>query len=177
MSGFVLRPAEAQDAEGIAHVHVLSWQETYRGMVPDDFLDNLSIPRRMERWMRSLSDRADPYHRAIVAEEKRQIVGFANFGFPQVADEEFNGELYAIYLLKSAQGRGLGGKLFAEAVRGLLDLGSSSLLVWVLKENPTRGFYEHFGGVYVREKIIEIGGERLAEVAYGWRELRNFQGG
>lgn len=177
MSGFSVRPAEARDAEGIARVHVLSWRETYRGMVPDNFLASLSIPRQMDRWVDSLSDPANLYHHVIVAEEKRQIVGFANYGFPQQPDEEFDGELFAIYLLKSAHGQGFGRMLFTEAAKGLILLGSSSMLVWVLKENPTRGFYEHFGGVQVREKTIEIGGRRLEEVSYGWRDLKNFQPG
>lgn len=177
MSGFVIRPAEPEDAGGIARVHVLAWQETYRGLVPDVFLDNLSIPRRTERWRRSLVDRTDPYHRTVVADENDQIVGFANCGFPQETDEEFDGELHAIYLLKSAQGQGIGRKLFSEAVKSLLALGSSSMLVWVLRDNPARGFYDRLGGLYVREKLIEIGGEPLIEVAYGWRDLKSFQPG
>lgn len=177
MSGYSIRPAEVNDAEEIARVHVLSWRETYRGLVPDSFLDDLSIPRRTERWKRSLADRTDSYHSTVVAEENDQIVGFANYGFPQEADEEFDGELYAIYLLKSAQGQGIGRNLLSKVVKGLLGLGSSSMLVWVLRDNPARGFYERLGGLYVREKVIEIGGEPLIEVAYGWRGLKNFQAG
>lgn len=172
-----IRKAELDDAAGIATVHVASWRETYRGIVPDDFLDNLSIQRRTDGWVNSLSDPSNLYHRTFVAEVDGQIAGFSNYGFPQEKNEEFDGELYAIYLLKSAQGRGIGKMLFVEAARGLLELGSSSMLVWVLKDNPTRGFYEHLGGVYVREKPIEIGGAGLAEVAYGWRQLKNFERG
>jgi GNAT superfamily N-acetyltransferase len=172
-----IRKAELDDAAGIATVHVASWKETYRGIVPDEFLDNLSIQRRTEQWTNSLSNPSNLYHLAFVAEMKGQIVGFSNYGFPQEKDAEFDGELYAIYLLKSAQGQRIGRMLFAETLRGLLELGSSSMLVWVLKDNPTRGFYEHLGGVYLREKQIEIGGKELMEIAYGWWELKNFQRG
>jgi GNAT superfamily N-acetyltransferase len=177
MNPAVVRAAGIEDADGIAAVHVTSWRETYRGMVPDAFLENLSVARRAAQWRSSLSDPSNVYHRAWVAELNGQIVGFANYGFPQEEDEEFDGELYAIYLLKYAQGRGIGKALFAEAAKGLLALGSSSMLVWVLKENPARGFYEHLGGVYLREKPIEIGGARLMEAAYGWRELMGFRRG
>jgi GNAT superfamily N-acetyltransferase len=170
-----IRKAELDDAVGIATAHVASWKETYRGIVPDEFLDTLSIQRRTEQWMNSLSDPSNLYHRAFVAEMDGQIVGFSNYGISQEKGEEFDGELYAIYLLKSAQGRRIGRMLFAEAVKGLLELGTSSMLVWVLEDNPTRGFYEHLGGAYLREKTIEIGGRELVEVAYGWRELENFQ--
>ncbi len=46
------------------------------------------------------------------------------------------------------------------------------MLVWVLEQNPARGFYEHLGGVDLRAKPIQIGGKDLVEVAYGWRDLR-----
>jgi GNAT superfamily N-acetyltransferase len=177
MNEIIIRPAVENDAEGIARVHVISWRETYRGIVPDEFLDRLSVQRRMTQWARSLSDPSDLYHHTFVSEVDGQIAGFSNYGFPQEKDEEFDGELYAIYLLKSAQGRGIGKMLFLEAAKGLLELGSSSMLVWVLRDNPTRGFYEHLGGVYVREKPIEIGGRELMEIAYGWRDLRIFQPG
>jgi ribosomal protein S18 acetylase RimI-like enzyme len=170
-----IRKAVMDDAAGIATVHIASWKETYRGIVPDEFLDNLSVQRRTEQWTNSLSDPSNLYHRACVAEVDGQIAGFSNYGSPQEKDAEFDGELYAIYLLKSAQGQGIGKILFVEAARGLLELDSSSMLVWVLKDNPVRGFYEHLGGVYLREKPIEIGGAELTEVAYGWRELKNFE--
>ncbi len=37
--------------------------------------------------------------------------------------------------------------------------GITSLLVWVLVGNPARRFYEAMGGLYLREKEIEIGSQ------------------
>lgn len=82
MTQAVVRGAGIEDAEGIAAVHVASWRETYRGMVPDAFLENLSVARRAAQWMGSLSDPLSVYLRALVAELNEQIVGFANYGFP-----------------------------------------------------------------------------------------------
>jgi hypothetical protein len=46
------------------------------------------------------------------------------------------------------------------------------MLVWVLADNPSRGFYEQMGGRYVMEKEIVIGGDKpLQEVAYGWPDI------
>jgi ribosomal protein S18 acetylase RimI-like enzyme len=170
-----IRRAVAKDAAGIAAVHVASWKETYRGIVPEEFLNHLSIQRRTEQWEIALSDPSHMYHRAFAAEVDGQTIGFSNYGFSQQKDEEFDGELYAIYLLRSAQGRGIGRALFTETVKGLMEMGASSMMLWVLKDNlPARGFYEHLGGVCLREKFIEIGGGRLIEAAYGWRELNRF---
>jgi hypothetical protein len=46
------------------------------------------------------------------------------------------------------------------------------MLVWVLADNPARGFYERLGGRYLRQKPIEIGGIDLFEAAYGWDDIR-----
>ena len=47
------------------------------------------------------------------------------------------------------------------------------MLLWVLVENPSRGFYEQLGGKQLEEKQITIDGERLTEVAYGWADLHD----
>jgi GNAT superfamily N-acetyltransferase len=169
-----IRKATSGDAAGIATVHVASWKETYRGMVPNEFLNNLSIQRRTAQWENSLSDPAHTYHRTFVAVMDGQIVGFANYGYGIETASDFRGELFALYLLKSAQGRGIGGGLIRAAVDALREMGVESMLVWVLKDNPTRKFYEHFGGDYLREKPIEIGGVLVMEVSYGWRDLSRF---
>jgi hypothetical protein len=47
------------------------------------------------------------------------------------------------------------------------------MIIWALKENRrARAFYEAMGGVLVGEKTITIGGAELADVAYGWPDIR-----
>lgn len=170
----VIRKATVEDASAIATVHVVAWKEAYRGIVADEFLDNLSIQRRTEQWTNSLSDEAHPYHRAFVAEVNGQVVGFSSFGVPQIKDTGFDGELFAIYILKAAHKLGVGRLLVQAVVNGLREMGGRSMMVWVLKDNLARGFYERLGGEYLYEKPIEIGNETLVEVAYGWRSLDIF---
>jgi hypothetical protein len=45
-----IRPATAEDAAGIAAVHVRSWQVAYRGQLPDALLDSLSVDQRTRWW-------------------------------------------------------------------------------------------------------------------------------
>ena len=45
------------------------------------------------------------------------------------------------------------------------------MLLWVLAENPSRGFYEALGGAEVRQETITIGGTELVEIAYGWSDI------
>lgn len=169
-----IRSAVVEDASAIATVHVAAWKETYRGIVPEEFLNNLSIQRRTQQWESSLSDEESTYHRAFVAEMDGQVVGFSNYGLPQEKNSGFDGELFAIYILQFAHKQGIGKLLVEAVVRGMRDLGYKSMMVWVLRDNPARGFYERLGGVYLYEKPIDIGGVQLMEAAYGWRDLEKF---
>lgn len=172
-----IRKAVVEDAPAIATVHVAAWRQTYRGIVSDEFLGDLSIQRRTQQWENSLSDEASTYHRAFVAKMDGQVVGFSNYGLPQEKKSGFDGELFAIYILQSVHKLGIGTLLVEAVVRGMRDLGYESMMVWVLRDNPARGFYERLGGVYLYEKPIDIGGLQLMEAAYGWRDLENFRRG
>ncbi len=37
-----IRPATAEDAPAIAHIHVTAWQATYKGIVPELYLSSLN---------------------------------------------------------------------------------------------------------------------------------------
>jgi len=169
-----IRKAVVEDASAIATVHVAAWRETYRGIVSDEVLKNLSVQRRTEQWTNSLSDETHAYHHAFVAELDGQVAGFSCYGLPQEKGSEFDGELFAIYILKAAHKQGLGRMLVQAVVNGLREQGRKSMMVWVLRDNPARGFYERLGGDYLYEKPIEIGEKMLMEVAYGWRDLSKF---
>jgi GNAT superfamily N-acetyltransferase len=71
--------------------------------------------------------------------------------------------MYAIYILKEYQRKGIGKQL----IQGLIKESMSSFLVWVLADNPSRRFYEKLGGKKIGTESITIGGVDLDEVAYG----------
>ncbi len=159
------------DAAEIARVHVATWRTAYRGLLPDDFLDSLSEPGYEARWVRAISD---PGIRVYVAEESEKVVGFASGGRERAGEPEFSGELYALYVLDEAQGRGHGRQLVRAVVDGLRETGLPNMIVWVLRDNPNaRRFYERLGGVFVREQPITIGSAVLQEVGYGWGRLED----
>lgn len=163
-----IREARLEDAEAIARVHVASWKTTYPGLVPQAHLDALRVEDGIVRWQERL-DGHGPL--TLVAEDEAAVFGFASGGAMLHPIDGFDGELAAIYLLASHQGRGAGAKLVREIARGLRDQGFRSMVVWALRENPACGFYERMGGVRVAEQPIEIGGLTLPEVAFGWREI------
>src|ERR1700694_2786198 len=93
----MVRPAELDDAEGIARVHVATWRSAYRGLLPDDFLASLSEANYTERWRRVIGDGLS---RVFVVEEANGISGFASGGRERAGEVGFAGELYALYVVE-----------------------------------------------------------------------------
>jgi GNAT superfamily N-acetyltransferase len=168
MAAMIIRKADSKDIPGIAKVHVDSWRTTYKGIVPNTFLDSLSYENREQIWKRGIKES----HVYIAEDEDGQIVGFATGGKERTGKyEAFKGELYAIYLLEEQQGKGLGQKLFMSVVHDLKDKKLNSLLIWALEANPACRFYERLGGKKIDTAEIEIDGQKLDEIAFGWDDL------
>jgi len=172
------RVARAADASAIARVLVESWRTTYGDLLPEPYLAAMDVRESEERWARTL---ADPYHRSavFVAEEAGTIVGFASCGRERDGDRRYEGELYAIYLLREHQGRGHGRALVRAAAAELASRTMTSMVVWVLRDNArARGFYEHLGGMYLRERPLDMGlAGHVPEVAYVWEDTTPLRSG
>ena len=161
----VIRRARLGDVGAIAQVHVQSWREAYRGIIPQPYLERLSLTAHERQWRRSLADGGW----AFVAEWEHRLVGFASGGLSRTR-KDVSGELYVLYVLKAVQGRGVGRALFDACHYELARCGHHGLLVWVLANNPARAFYEHLGGEPAGESMVSIANTRLPEVAYIWRD-------
>jgi GNAT superfamily N-acetyltransferase len=168
---FSIRLATLDDAAAIAHVHVESWRTTYAGIMPGEYLAALKEADRATGWREQLSNNLV----VSVADLDSEVVGFITGGPIREPIQSYDAELYAIYLLQSAQGQGIGTALLHEVVTSLLSKGFRSMVVWVLEQNPAKHFYIHTGAELLTSKEIEIGGATLAEVAYGWPDLGSLQ--
>jgi ribosomal protein S18 acetylase RimI-like enzyme len=167
----MVRPATLDDASGIADVHVATWRTTYRGLLPDDFLASLSEEHYAERWRRVIGEGSS---RVFVVDLPEGVVGFASGGRERAGENGFAGELYALYVLDSAQRRGHGRELVRAVAGALQQMEMPDMIVWVLRDNAAaRHFYERLGGEYVRAQPITIGSATLEEVSYGWRRLED----
>lgn len=173
MSAIEIRPATAADAGAIAAVHVASWRETYEGLAPAEVLAALSVEERTERWRAILSGSSQPRPSVSLAMAgDGSAAGFASCG-PQrseaLARSGYAGEFSAIYILKSAQRQGVGGRLMRLMAEELRARGHEWASLWVLRHNfPARRFYERLSG---RKIGVEGMWRGVPEVAYGWRDL------
>jgi len=166
-----IRRANTNDAQGIARVHIDTWRTAYHGILPEEFLSNLSYDRGRRNWETTHLNPKSQNAVYVAEGESRDIVGFAICGPDRDNDPVYKGELYGIYVLQRMQRQGIGRQLMLAAVQDLKSRGISSMLVWVLVDNPSRRFYESLGGEHVQTRDITMGGKPLKEFGYGWENL------
>jgi ribosomal protein S18 acetylase RimI-like enzyme len=170
---FVLRPALPRDADDIARVHVETWQSTYAGLVPTDYLARMSVARSSPQWLRAAA-KAEKGNDLMVADVDHEVVGFVSFGPTRNPEMPYSGEIYALYVGIDWQGQGLGRRLLATALEALHQAGHRGAMVWVLAANPARFFYEAMGGARAGERFEVFAGTQLEEFAYGWPDLESW---
>ena len=170
----LIRASTKADPHGIARVHNESWRTTYRGMLPDSYLANRSDEESRSMWAGAIEAGRPPY---VAEDETGEIVGFVAGGPARTDADEYEGELYAIYILESHQGRGIGRLLVQALARDLSERGMRSMLLWVMKGNPAQHFYEALGGQEIRTQEFKIAGVTIEEIGFGWKDITPLLGG
>lgn len=178
-SEYEIREAHLEDAASIAFVHTMVWKTAYQGIINQTFLDNVRLEERLAFRHKILNESKGIHN---VALWKNQVIGFCDadvlrfhenqhFSAKQWQQRTERGEVYAIYILKDHQDRGVGKALFQKTRLQLQEKGLTPFLVWVFKDNhKARRFYESQGGVLVDEVSARIGDQDYQEVAYRFEE-------
>ena len=133
----LIKPMET-DAEikGKAFVHWKCWQETYPGLVSQEYLEKLT-PEKCEemafRWRDNI----------LVAKEGERVIGFVGFG-DHGPEEPDMGEVFALYVLPEYHGTGVGRQLMDAALEKLASY--PHICLWLVKGNARAlRFYEKCG--------------------------------
>ena len=156
-----VRPARPEDARRLGEIHVETWRATYPGVMPQELLDSLSVDAREQLWKEWIPN---PEVAVFVAESAGEVVGFVSIG-PCLTVPEL-GELYAIYVVPEAHGKGAGPALMEAAVASLGERWDEAIL-WVATENPrARRFYEREGWITDGERVESFGGAEVPETRY-----------
>lgn len=182
------------DAAAVARVYIASWRSSYQGIIPASVLRDMDQVRETIYWRRVLAKGSG----AVVACVGHSIVGFITFGpardqrrastqnavrslaAPTTDDARAMlnpcAEVFTVYLLDAHKHHGLGRRMMAAAAEQMLADGYSSACVWVLRDNPARGFYERLGGEFGADKTIIVSGAPLRVVSYVWSDLKDLEG-
>lgn len=161
-----LAPATEADLPEIARLHIGSWQDAYRGILDDAFLDD-EVPVVLSRRWAAL-----PVGEWIVT-TARGPAGLLGFIATDCLKPGGRGA-YVDNLHAAPQARrlGVGRRLMADTARQLVARGETRMWLTVLADNhPSRAFYRAMGGqehAVWRESLF---GAPVQSVPVEWHDL------
>jgi GNAT superfamily N-acetyltransferase len=171
----IRRAAEA-DLPAIAAIHLASWQDAYKGVVPEAVLHGRSIVDCLAGWQATFA--AHPANVTVAASDDGRVHGFCCAGAVIDADRNapFEFEVYGLHVAPNSRRNGIGARLLHQALARASELeGSNTAIVWTLAELIlSRRFYEREGGKAVKSGVFMLDGLALSEIAYGWTDLGRF---
>jgi GNAT superfamily N-acetyltransferase len=166
----VVRRAKLADAAAIGAVHVAAWRSAYPGILPDSYLSRLSAVRQARYYEAAIGAGAS----VIVAAPQDgagpnspRLVGFTTAG-PARKGGLADGEIETLYVLDDWRDQGVGRGLMRAAAKDLAAHGCRSAYCWVLRDNPSRFFYQHLGGQQTAHGETRLAGVTLAQTAFCW---------
>lgn len=146
-------PAKTEDLVHVQAIAHQTWPHTFGNILSPEQIDY------MLSWMYDLkmleNQQLEQGHTFLIAEEQEEKLGFTGF---QIDQEPGKTKIHKIYILPSAQGKGLGKKLINAIKEIALKNNQTSLLLNVNKYNKGAiEFYEYLGFVKIKEEVIDIG--------------------
>jgi ribosomal protein S18 acetylase RimI-like enzyme len=166
----IIRQANEEDLLSVGKVQVSSNRSTYMGIMPEDYLNNMSYENKASEWKEKLFSEKSTQFMYVAENDDKNIVGFVAGSLIRTNDL-FEREIYSIYILKEFQHKGIGKLLIKAIVTNFIENNVSSMILWTLQDNPSRLFYEHLGGKIVDTRLIDRGGKELQQIAYAWEDM------
>ena len=154
----IIRQAREEDVMQIAEILVEDWQNAYRGIIEDDYLDTLSAEQRYGIEIRR-------YPKFTVAAENDEVLGYA--WNETTEDEETDCEIIALYVRHSKRKRGIGRALMQHSMDCFRKAGKKKMIIWCLRENhESRKFYEKMGGKAYKDGTHRWGNRDYDMISY-----------
>ena len=165
----IYRKATSKDIEPIAQLHARSWQQTYRGIYTDNYLDNEVVNDRQSVWKERLTSRTPNQWVLVATDETSAIKGFVSVYGDQ--DPQWGALVDNLHVQAEIKGQGVGAALLIKAADHIeQEFPLSGMFLWVYEANShATAFYERLGGVKQELVTREIKGKDPANtLRYIW---------
>ena len=142
MNNITIRLATPADAADMAEIHMRSWEAAYKGIIPEDYIEEKNATR-MALYKRVITDDNTSFH---VIQYDEKTIGIMRLAPPQddVGNDIY--ELHCLYLYPDYFRMGIGTKAMEFAFDMARGLKKTAMIVWVLDENVKAiKFYENCG--------------------------------
>ncbi|HKM63215.1 MAG TPA: GNAT family N-acetyltransferase [Acidisphaera sp.] len=175
-----IRRARPTDAVAIGAVHVAAWRSAYPGILPDSYLARLSVARQAAYYDAAIRGGTGVHVATasgldVPAGSGPRIVGYTTSGRTRLSSAVTiagrrlgEGEIETLYVLDDWRERGVGRRLIRAAAAHLAEAGCRSAFLWVLRDNPSRWFYERLGGRAIAETVTQVAGHPVPQLAFVW---------
>ena len=166
-----IREANAEDMELIANLYVMNWKKTYVGLLPDNFLNGLTVNDGINKWQEYLTKEK---HRIFVAYENENFLGFSACK----EDEELKNCLYldSLHVSESSRGKGVGTKLINTVGSYAYIKGYEHMSICIVKGNDkAKRIYEKMGAKHYKDFIDYFGDTESNSEKLIWNNLNCFK--
>ena len=161
-----IRKARQEDLERVSEIYVRSWQDTYPGIIDQDYLDGMTP----EHCQKHLGDYiADPDKELFVAVDASDYpLGILACNL--YTEMKTCGMVDILHIDKPYKGMGLGTELVKECAKYMRANGRNSLAVDVVVGNDKAiGFYKHTGAKSFQHYLdIGDGGVEIPSLIMLW---------
>ncbi|MCH5317841.1 MAG: GNAT family N-acetyltransferase [Eubacterium sp.] len=145
---FKIRLATAENCGELAQVKRKVWETTYRGIYPDEKIDNFDFSLQEKKFAEIIADKSINLY--AVFDENGSIIGYMSCGRPLRKFKDYEQEIGLLYLLAPYQGNGLGKRLFLLANERIKNNGYNEFFISCNKYNlKAQKFYEKMGGIKI----------------------------
>ncbi len=166
----LIRNATVSDICSIAELYVSNHKSTYRGLVSDEYLDNLTVDSAVIKWSEYLSDK-----------KNRIWVAFENdtfFGFLASKPDSTSKKIWyidSLHICESARGKGTGTSLIKTVGQYALASGYGKMSVCVVKGNDSaKKLYMKLGARHLLSFEDKFDNSRINSEKLIWDDLKIF---
>lgn len=160
-----IRKSNKEDCKTIAHLVTVSWNESYKNIVNDEFLNNMINTENL-RYNSLYNTFNEEENHQYVLEVNDTIVGFLKMIHSK--DEDYNNcaEIQALYILEGYKKNGFGKQLISKAKEETRNMGFNKILIGCLEQNSANNFYTSVGAKLVKTRKFELPNQNLVENVY-----------
>ena len=155
-----IEKAQIEDVKSIVEINIKEWKNTYKGIFPDKFLNNLT--KKEEESIEKYKNKLNEY---IVCKINNKVVGFLRFGKNKKGYNDDYAEIYALYIDKDYQRKGIWTALINYAFENLTP-NYKYVLISTLLQNDANLFYKKIGGKLIDKIIFSLENSDYEENLY-----------
>lgn len=160
MVAITIRNASLDDIAAIADIHHRAYINADKRLGRSSACEH----HRLQGWIAYFQELTANESFVRVAVETKCIVGFITSRIHRSGIELTSGEIESLFVAPPHQGKGIGKRLFNDAVKSLQQSGCDNVFLYSdLQDSLLQAWYKNCGGVHTGE-ILDFPGNRIPQL-------------